>query len=404
MTAIQGKSFRSILGQSLKSAIKFPLLLLIIGLALTFAGSLHLFQSYRQWEKAITIANQVGNALVLLSCVMFTFLLTLSLCKSYIKEFTEKQSYLMANILSIIKNGLRIILALVTVNIILSAIELDRAYFDMAHNVIYVIIIAAVAWIALQILPMIEAALQRRYTSMSVTPDARRAISLYTRFHIIRNIATVFIVVLAIAASLMVFDKVRNLGISLLASAGFLTAVLALAAQKTLSSFFVGLQLVLTHPLEIGDMIVVENELGTVEEINLSYITVKIWDLRRMVLPISYFIDKPFQNWSKSLEGLLGTIFLYVDYTLPIEVLREELNKVIQETPLWDKKVCQLVITNFKENTVELRILVSSINPGKLFDLQCFLREKLLHFICKNYPHSLPKVRVNQFEATIDQR
>ena len=266
---------------------------MILGIGLTVLASFNLKHFYANWGAIVSLINNTGNTLILLALISFFFLVSIHLCHIYIKLFTEAKYYTLPNILAVVKNGLRIILALVVFNVLLSAFEWNRQYFDMAHNVIDVIIISAIAWVVLQILGITENSLHRKYSSFPVSADARGAIALYTKFHIIKNISTVIIIVVAIAASLMVFDKVKNIGISLLASAGFLTAIVALAAQKTLGSFFVGLQLVLTHPLEIGDIVVVEGEFGSVEEINISYVIVKIWDSRRLVLPISYFIEKP---------------------------------------------------------------------------------------------------------------
>jgi small-conductance mechanosensitive channel len=166
-----------------------------------------------------------------------------------------------------------------------------------------------------------------------------------------------------------------------------------MAAQRTIGTFIAGVQIALTQPIRIDDVVIVEGEWGRVEEITLTYVVVKIWDLRRLVLPITYFIEKPFQNWTRVTADLLGTVYLYVDYTVPFEEVRKELKRLVEESELWDKKVCVLQVTNATEHAVELRALVSASDASKAWTLRCHVREKLVEFVQKNYPEALPRVR-----------
>jgi small-conductance mechanosensitive channel len=154
-----------------------------------------------------------------------------------------------------------------------------------------------------------------------------------------------------------------------------------------------GIQIALTQPLLIDDIVVVEGEFGQIEEITLTYVTVRTWDLRRMILPITYFVEKPFQNWSRVSTDLLGAVVLYLDYQAPVGELRKELKRLVENNPKWDKKVCGLQVTDTKQSTIEVRALVSSTDPGKVFDLRCEVREGLIEFLCRNYPESLPRQR-----------
>ena len=154
-----------------------------------------------------------------------------------------------------------------------------------------------------------------------------------------------------------------------------------------------GIQIALTQPLLIDDIVVVEGEFGQIEEITLTYVTVRTWDLRRLVLPITYFIEKPFQNWSRVSTELLGTVILYLDYQTPLGELRKELKRLVENNPKWDRRVCGLQVTNTTQSTIEVRALVSGTDPGKTFDLRCEVREDLIAFLCRNYPESLPKTR-----------
>lgn len=391
---MENKEDKNIFFQSLLKLIKLPALILLVGFILQSLTLLKLPRVYQSWQPWMAIMADVGNILISLSMVAFVYFAILSICNGYKQYFLRKDSATVIHMMSIIRNGLRIIFILITINIILSQLDIQPKYTSIIHNGIYLIIIAAVAWVLIQTLVLIENMLQPHYLDTSANAEIRRAVALYTRIHIIRNVMVVIIVIVAIASSLMIFDKVRNIGISLLASAGFATAVVALAAQKTLSSLIVGLQLVITHPLEIGDLVVVENESGVVEEINLSYIIVKIWDSRRLIFPINYFIEKPFQNWSRGMDGLLGVVKLYVDYTFPITALRTELQQVVKNIPAWDRRTCTLAVSDCDQHVMELRIIASTANPADIDNLRCELREKMLHFISKNYPQFLPHYRL----------
>jgi small-conductance mechanosensitive channel len=225
-------------------------------------------------------------------------------------------------------------------------------------------------------------------------PDNLAARRIYTQVSVIRKIIVTAVVVLATGSILMLFDPVRQFGTSILASAGIAGIVLGFAAQKTLGNVLAGVQIALTQPLLIGDIVVVEGEFGQIEEISLTYVTVRTWDLRRMILPITYFVEKPFQNWSRVSTELLGTVLLYLDYQAPIAELREELKRLVENNPKWDRKVCGLQVTDTtKQNTIEVRALVSSSDPGKAFDLRCDVREGLIEFLSRNHPEALPRSR-----------
>jgi small-conductance mechanosensitive channel len=191
----------------------------------------------------------------------------------------------------------------------------------------------------------------------------------------------------------MVFDQVRSLGASVLASAGVLSIIIGFAAQRTIANLFAGFQLALTQPIRLDDVVIVENEWGRIEEVTLTYVVVRIWDMRRLIVPLSYFIEKPFQNWTRSRSDLLGTVFIHADYTIPVDAVREELKRIVAQSSLWDGQVCVLQVTNATERTVELRALASAPDASKAWDLRCEIREKLIAFVQQNFPESLPRLR-----------
>jgi small-conductance mechanosensitive channel len=221
----------------------------------------------------------------------------------------------------------------------------------------------------------------------------------YTQVTVLKKIAIGVIAVFAIASMLMVFQSVRQLGTAMIASAGVAGIVIGFAAQKSLGTLLAGFQIAMTQPIRIDDVVIVEGEWGRIEEITLTYVVVAIWDQRRLVVPITYFIEKPFQNWTRTSADILGSVFLQVDYAVPVDAVRQELTRLLEASPNWDRKVNVLQVTDARERTLELRALASSSDASKSWDLRCEVREKLVAFVQKNYPGSLPQVRATLYRA-----
>lgn len=214
-----------------------------------------------------------------------------------------------------------------------------------------------------------------------------------TQSRILERIAVTLFVIVGLAAGLMTFDGVAQWGVSLLASAGAAGLVVGLALQPLLKNIFAGLQLAITQPIRIDDALLVEGEWGNVEEITSTYVVVKIWDWRRLILPLSYFIEQPFQNWTREGAALIGVVTVYLDYKTPIEAVRQKVTEIAKGSPLWEGGVVAVQVTDFREFTMEVRILVSARNAGNAFDLRCLVREKLVAFLQQDYPDSLPRLR-----------
>jgi small-conductance mechanosensitive channel len=223
--------------------------------------------------------------------------------------------------------------------------------------------------------------------------DNLKARQVRTRSQILRRIGTSVIALITLSFILMTFPEIRTVGVSLFASAGIAGVVAGLAARPLLSNLIAGLQIALTEPIRIDDTVIVEGEFGWVEEIHATFVVVRTWDLRRLMLPLSYFIEKPFQNWSHRGTELLVPVILSVDHIAPIDQLRQELTRLLEGTPLWDGKVNVLQVTGVKETSVEIRALASAANSGNQWDLACLIREGLLAFLCKHHPQSLPRGR-----------
>lgn len=269
---------------------------------------------------------------------------------------------------------------------------------EILQTIVAMMIIGAVAWFLTQVVMILDKIILARYKIDASDNLAARKI--YTQIHVLQKIAFFLIGLFALASVLMLFDNVRQLGASILTSAGVIGIIFGFAAQRTIANLFAGVQIAFTQPIRLDDVVIVENEWGRIEEITLTYVVVRIWDQRRLILPISYFIEKPFQNWTRNSAEILGTIYLYMDYTVPVEEIRKELKRIVEENSLWDKRVCGVQVTDSKEKTLEVRALVSAEDASKLWDLRCLVREKLVEFIQKKHPHALPKLRIQDFEKS----
>jgi small-conductance mechanosensitive channel len=223
--------------------------------------------------------------------------------------------------------------------------------------------------------------------------DNLEARQIHTQLRVLRRIAVVLVVIIGVAAALMTFERVRQLGTSILASAGIAGVVLGFAAQKTLANLIAGIQIAISQPIRIDDVVIVEKEWGWIEEITFTYVIVRVWDLRRLVVPISYFVEKPFQNWTRSSSDILGTVFLQVDHSVPVDALRAELKRICGASDNWDGEVCLVQVTDTRDKTIEVRALVSASTSGKAWDLRCEVREKLVDYIRREHPQALPRLR-----------
>lgn len=287
---------------------------------------------------------------------------------------------------------LRLLIPAVCVSLILPLLRFEIGLNDRFAHLVKLWVIAAFGWFLTKVVYVVSQIILSRYNlSNKDNLQARRA---YTQIKVIERVINALIIILTAAFMIMTFGKMREIGMSILASAGILSVVIGFAAQKMLGNFLAGIQIALTQPIRLDDVVIVEGEWGWVEEITLTYVVVRVWDLRRLVVPISYFIEKPFQNWTRTSADLLGTVFLYVDYTVPLEDLRLELTRILQQSPRWDKKVNIIQVTDMKERVVEVRALVSAEDSSKTWDLRCEVREKLLNFLQTKYPQTLPKTRV----------
>lgn len=284
------------------------------------------------------------------------------------------------------------ILVLLIIRLILP-VKLPEEYHPVLKQSLSLLFIAMASYLLIKATYVLDGYVISRFNIDE--KDNLKARKVRTQLNVLKRIVIVVVSILAFGMMLMTFEKVRQLGTTILASAGIVGIVVGMAAQRTIGTFIAGLQIAFTQPIRIDDVVIVENEWGRIEEVTLTYVVVKIWDLRRLIVPITYFIEKPFQNWTRETSELLGTVYLYVDYTVPVEAVRVELEKILKSSELWDGKVCVLQVTNTSEQTLELRALMSAQDASAAWSLRCHVREKLIAFIQKEFPDSLPKVRAS---------
>jgi small-conductance mechanosensitive channel len=231
--------------------------------------------------------------------------------------------------------------------------------------------------------------------------ESYKARSLYTQLTLMVKVVLVIVVVIGLATMLMSFAKIRAFGVSILASAGIMGIIVGFAAQRSLSTLLAGLQIAITQPIRINDVVIVEGEWGTIEEITLTYVVVKVWDLRRLIVPVTFFLEKSFQNWTRSTTTILGTVLINVDYTASVPQIRQKFLEILQQSPLWDREVWGLQVTGADRQVLELRALMSAADATICWDLRCEVREKLIAFLQESHPESLPRVRGEGLTADI---
>ncbi|HTR65412.1 MAG TPA: mechanosensitive ion channel domain-containing protein [Terriglobales bacterium] len=340
---------------------------------------------FADWKSWVWAAGLIGGA-ILLSLAVHAIIFVLA------KRFARRTSTVIDDFL--IRSAeapARLILPVLAVLSVLPFVPLPQAIIAPATHFVGLLLTASIAWLVIACIDFARDLIDARHTVQVADNLVARRIQ--TQVQVLRHIAVSTVVVIALAVMLMTFPSIRHVGESLFASAGLAALVAGLAARSTFSNVIAGIQIALTQPIRLEDVVIVEGEWGWIEEIRSTYVVVRIWDLRRLVVPISYFIEKPFQNWTRQSADLLGTVLLYTDYTVPVEEVRQELHRILESSKMWDRKAWGLQVTNASASTLELRALMSASNSSAIWDLRCLVREKLIEFLQNKYPESLPKTR-----------
>jgi small-conductance mechanosensitive channel len=288
--------------------------------------------------------------------------------------------------------SLRVIMPVLGIILALPILGLPPQYAGILGKGTSILLIVAVAIILVQAVGFGEKAVLARFDIGA--QDNLRARTIYTQVHVISKVVYAGIGIFTMASILMLFQEVRQLGTSILASAGVLGIIIGFAAQKTIANLFAGFQIAMTQPIRLDDVVIVEGEWGRVQEITLTYVVIHIWDDRRLIVPLAYFIDKPFQNWTRTSAELLGSVVMWVDYAMPLDALRKALKEIIEPHPLWDQRFWNLQVTDTTEKCMQLRVLATTADSSKGWDLRCDIREKMIVYIQQNHPECLPQFRV----------
>jgi len=287
---------------------------------------------------------------------------------------------------------LRWTLPLLVVRASVPLFALSDTTIAVVSHALSVALILCIGWIAARFLRLGERYIALQYR-LDDEKDVVKAKSVLTKVRVLKNIAHFGVGVITIAAALLTFEGVRSLGTGLLASTGVMGVILGFAAQKSIATLISGIHIAIAQPVRVDDVVIVEGEWGRIEEITLTYVVVRIWDLRRLVVPVNYFLEKPFQNWTRVSSDLLGTAPLHVDYSVPLAELRAEFERVVEASPLWDGRAKSLQVTDATDSTLLVRPLMSARNSSEAWDLRCHVREKLIEFLQQQHPYALPRRR-----------
>jgi small-conductance mechanosensitive channel len=306
-------------------------------------------------------------------------------------------SVLLGAVVRRVDRPLQLLLPLAALLLVWQGVPEDVPGIGAIEHITGVLAIAAITWLAAAAIQgLTDGIVTLHPADLADNLQARR---IQTQARVLARIAHGAVLVTGLAFILMTFPRARQLGTSLLASAGVAGLILGIAARSVFSNLLAGLQIALAQPIRIDDVLIIEGEWGRVEEITSTYVVLKIWDERRLIVPLQWFIEHPFQNWTRRGAEILGTVFLWVDYALPVEPIRQEARRLCEGSADWDQRVCIVQVTDASERAMQLRILVSSASSGQNFDLRCRVREGLIDFIQREHPEALPRVRT-QIDAS----
>jgi small-conductance mechanosensitive channel len=340
--------------------------------------------------KLAWLPENVAGVTILILAILVALALHGTVRRLIVRMLRDRPSYALS--LFAAAEGLtRLALIILAATLVLPMLPLTPEATSIVARILLLATIALIGWIALVAVDVGAALYLRRvHTEAEDNLLARKHV---TQVRVLKRAIDTLIVVLTVGFALMTFEPVRQYGVSLFASAGVAGLVVGLAARPLLSNLIAGVQIAVTQPIRIDDAVVVEGETGTVEDITSTYVVLKLWDLRRLIVPLSYFMEKPFQNWTHRGSAMIGAVTVNVDYTVPVERVREKVIEIVKASKLWDGQLVNLQMTEAGDKSVQLRALVSAHNSGASWDLRCELREKLVAFLQAEYPLALPRSR-----------
>ncbi len=351
-----------------------------------FLHYLSLVHGWLDWAPA-----PLASLLVMLVAGLAALLASKVIVDLFLRIPNPRQAFF-RSFLQEIRRPARLFVVVVAMGAALPAAGLSYRALANVGQALLVAFVLLLGWVASTLIRVsAELYLARFKTGEEDNLNARKHV---TQVRILKRAADLLLIVITISAALMTFDPVRQYGLSLFASAGAASLVVGLAARPLLTNLIAGVQIAMTQPIRIDDAVIVEGEWGWIEEITSTYVVVRLWDWRRMILPIAYFLEKPFQNWTHQSASLIGSVYFYLDYAVPVEPMRAALEEIVRQTPLWDGKVVNLQVSDVKDHTIEIRMLMSGRNAPQTWDLRCFVRERILAWLQQNAPEALPRTRV----------
>ena len=339
------------------------------------------------WQQAIAIAWPLLVALLL-------GLLVRQVLLSIARRARERaRTHTTARLVRVIAVPAALALPLLFLVIAVRATPLSAQAIDQLQHWLGIGVLLCAVWLAVRVVDALEARILREHPVDIEDNLAARRVQTQTR--VIARVIQGAIILVGVALALMTFPAIRQIGATLLASAGIIGLVAGIAARPVFGNLIAGLQIALAQPIRLDDVVIVEGEWGRIEEITSTYVVVRVWDERRLVVPLQWFIENPFQNWTRTSAQLLGTAFLWLDYRTPMADVRSQLQKICEEDARWDGRVCVAQVTETAEHTIQVRLLVSARNSGELFDLRCVVRERMIDYLERCHPDALPRLRAN---------
>lgn len=345
-------------------------------------------QTLRLWESTL-IATGILIGVIILALIVHSIVFRI------LERFSRQAGRHVLD-QSLVRHGrrpARYILPLLALLLAVPLVSLPDALKQPMEHTIGLALLASVAWVMIVAVNVIADLIMARYRVDVKDNLAARTIE--TQVHILSRVVNVVILTVTGAVMLLTIPSIRAVGTSVLASAGLAGLVLGMAAKPTLSNLVAGIQIALTQPVRLDDVVVINNEFGWIEEVTTTYVVLRIWDLRRLVIPLSYLIENPFENWTRKTANMLGYVYVYTDYSLPVDQLRAELTRLLKSSDKWLGQVNALQVTNASEHTMELRALMDAADSSLAWDLRCDVREGLIKFIRERYPQSLPRTRAD---------
>jgi small-conductance mechanosensitive channel len=339
-----------------------------------------------------TLANGAHDNVFLLGITALLVAAGFILYRKALSHARLQRLYTLRTLLAAVRKPLIIFGLLFVVRGTILAIPLPGGLNDLLAHVLKLALIANTGWLIISLLKGFSNAVSARY-DMEIS-DNLQARKVHTQIKVLYRVLAFLVGLVTVAFMLMTFEGVADIGQSLLASAGVAGIVLGFAAQKTLGSVFAGIQIAITQPIRIEDAVVVEGEWGWIEEITFTYVVIRIWDKRRLIIPITYFTENPFQNWTRNDAEIIGTVVLHLDYTVPMVELRQEFNRLLDNTSLWNGNVKVVQVIDTTELTITIRCLMTAKDSPTTWDLRCYVREGLINWLQNHYPQSLPRTRL----------